>query len=194
MLLLVLLFSMTYLYDYCYCEFTPHHFLFFFITILLHKSLYIWNKHYYPNLGINLSQYKDSCFSHLFLYWCFDSDLFILLVVIFRQKIVERYSNMEDNVDDIKKESSRKIDQLEYKTRQQESKISELNEMVSKLYHHIYFLRYFPISSSHFLFPFLFPISFSHFFFSFLFPIPIFPFPFFPYLFIHFYFTIFIFL
>jgi len=47
-----------------------------------------------------------------------------------RQKLVERYSSVEDNMDEIKKESTRKTDQLEYKTRQQESRISELNEMI----------------------------------------------------------------
>lgn len=43
----------------------------------------------------------------------------------------DRYSNIEDNVDEVKRDSTRKIDQLEYKTKQQESRISELSEMVS---------------------------------------------------------------
>lgn len=42
----------------------------------------------------------------------------------------EKYNNIEDNVDEVRREYSRKIDQLEYKTKQQESRISELSEMV----------------------------------------------------------------
>eukprot|EP00795_Rhopilema_esculentum_P015111 gene15111-6292_t len=47
-----------------------------------------------------------------------------------RQKMTDRYSNIEENVDDVKREYTRQIDQLEYKTKQQETRIKELNDMV----------------------------------------------------------------
>ena len=62
-----------------------------------------------------------------------------ILRFTFRQKMSEKYNNIEDNVDEVKREYVRKVDQLEYRTKQQESRISELSEMVSNSHLFIFF-------------------------------------------------------
>eukprot|EP00794_Sanderia_malayensis_P014180 gene14180-15659_t len=49
-----------------------------------------------------------------------------------RQKAFERYQSVEENVDDIRREYNRKIEQLDFTVKQQSDKIKELNESVSE--------------------------------------------------------------